>query len=110
MSGIGDGSVFVLDVGMDRLDDERLLRFGQLAEIDIEVLQRLVVRIDIVIVIVGFAEQIVGRGIEDVRNLDDLLEGRTRAADLPAADRRLLDAEPLSQFTLSRVVLFAQSL
>ena len=87
MSWIGDGSVFVLDVGMDRLDDERLLRFGQLAEIDIEVLQRLVVRIDIVIVIVGFAEQIVGRGIEDVRNLDDLLEGRTRAADLPAADR-----------------------
>lgn len=94
---------------MDRLDDKILFRLGQLAEVDIKILQGLVVGIDIIIVIVGFAEQIVGRGIEDIRNLDDLLEGRTRAADLPAADRRLLDAEPFGQFALSRVVLFAQS-
>ena len=100
---------FALHIGADGLDDERLLRFRELAEIDVEILQRLVVGIDVVVFVVGFAEQIVGRGVEDVRDLDHLFERGAGTPDLPAADGGLLYAEFVGQFTLRSVVLLAES-
>ena len=49
---------FALHIGADGLDDERLLRLREFAEIDVEILQRLVVGIDVVVLVVGFAENV----------------------------------------------------
>ena len=99
--------LFVFDVAVDRLNEESLFRFAQFAEIDVKILQRFIVRIDIVIVAVGFAEQIIGRGIENIRNLDDLFERRPGTADLPTADGGLLYAELIRKLALGSPVFFS---
>ena len=94
---------------MNGLDNKCLFCFGQFAEINIEILQGLVICIDIVVVIVGFSEQVIGRRIKNIRNFDDLFKSRARTTNFPAADGRLLDAKSFSQFSLGCVVFFAQS-
>ena len=87
--------------------DEILFGLGELAEIIVEVLQRLIVGINVVALAVRLAEQIVCRRVENVRDRNDLLEGGAGTSDLPAAHGGLLYAQFVRQFALRRVVLFS---
>ena len=100
--------LLVFNKGVNALHDKRLLSLGKLAEIHIEILQSLVVGVDVIVFIVRFSEQIIGSGVEDVGDLDDLFKCGARTSDLPTADRRLFNAEFFSQLALRRVVLLPQ--
>ena len=63
-------------------------------------MHRFVVGIDVIIVVIRFAEQVVGRTGENVRDLDHLFKGGAGSADLPAADGRLLHAKLFGKFAL----------
>jgi len=105
---MGACCLFIFYVGVDALYDKRLFRFGKFTEIHIKILQGFVVRVHVVVFIIGLAEQIIGRSVEDVGDLNDLFECGARTTDLPTADGGLLYAKLFRQFTLGGVVLLPQ--
>ena len=99
--------LFVFHVCVNGFYEESLFSFAQFAEIQIKVLQRLVIRIDVVVFVIGFSEQKIGGRAENIGDLDDLFECGAGTPDLPAADRGLLDAEFIGEFALGGSVLFS---
>ena len=84
--------LFAFNVSADAFYNESLFCFGKSAEVDVEILQRFVIGVYVVILAIRFAEQIVCAGIEYIRNFDDLLKRGTRTTDFPATDSGLLHA------------------